>query len=175
MQSIVSPQPAVEPQVQVEKPNPTPQDKKKEPTAKLASELIKLASNSWQLATQAHLIHFNFEGETFLSVHKFLKKEYERNTKAFDKFGEYVRTLDYLMPMCSKGMTGACKNFKHVDNYKGEQMLYTYHSNLEEFGFRCKACVNLAKKMEAYDIENYLAEAISESFTSSWMIKSLLR
>ena len=137
--------------------------------------MIKLASNAFQLQGQSHLIHMNYEGENFLAMHKFLKKEYERHQEEFDKLGEYVRSLDFLMPMCMKGLLGACKTMKHVDSYKGNQQLMTYLRNLEEFGFQCKGGVAIARKQNAPDIENYLAEVVGDSFTSAWMIKASLR
>ena len=175
MNSAPATNPPVQPDPATPVGEPRPQDKKKEPAAKLASSLIKLASNAHQLQTQAHLCHFNYEGTNFLAVHKFLKKQYQLHQEQFDRLGEFVRSLDYLMPMCQKGLLQACKTMKHVESYKGDSQLLTYLKNLEEFGFQCKGMVKIAQKNDAPDIENYAAQLVEESFTSAWMLKATLR
>ena len=154
---------------------PQPKSKKEDPAAKVAEVLIKAASYAHQLQTQAHLIHFNYEGENFLAVHKFLKKEYERYQDEFDKLGEFVRSLDYMMPMCQKGLLGAHKKFKHVESYNGRSELMTYMRNLETYGFEAKNGVNIARKCDAPDVENYMAEVVGDAFKSAWMCKAMLR
>ena len=134
-----------------------------------------MASNAMQLQIQSHLCHFNYEGDNFLAVHKFLKKEYLRHQEEFDSLGEYVRSLDYLTPMCQKGLLNACKTMKHVESYEGKSMLLTYLRNLEEFGFQAKGLVKQAQKADAPDIENYAAELVGESFKAAWMLKATLR
>tara|TARA_R110002020_G_scaffold470314_2_gene696090 strand:- start:2851 stop:3390 length:540 start_codon:yes stop_codon:yes gene_type:complete len=153
-----------------------PQPKsKREPVSRLANELIGLACQATQLMLQSHLIHFNYEESNFFGVHKFTKKQYEKHQEQLDRLGELVRSLDFMMPMCSKGLLGATKKFDHVDSYSGNSMLHNYYKNLEEFGMCCKKTAKLAAKQEAYDIENYCGELIEEAFKSSWMIKATLR
>ena len=81
-----------------------PKYKKDDKTAKLVSELIKAASACDQLRVQAHLIHFNYESSNFVGIHKLLQKLYEGHSKQLDRLGELVRSMDYLMPMCDKGL-----------------------------------------------------------------------
>ena len=153
-----------------------PQPKsKREPVSRLANELINLAGEAAQLMLQSHLIHFNYEEANFFGVHKFTKKQYEKHQEQLDRLGELVRSLDFMMPMCSKGLLGAYKKFDHVDTYGGGSMLYIYYKNLEEFGMNCKKVAKLASKLEAYDIENYCGELIEDAFKSSWMVKATLR
>lgn len=153
-----------------------PQPKsKKEPVGRLANEMINLSGEVTQLMLQSHLIHLNYEGSNFFGVHKFTKKQYEKHQGQLDRLGELVRSLDFMMPMCAKGLLGAYKKFDHIDSYGGESMLHTYYKNLEEFGMNCKKVAKLAEKQEAFDIENYCGELIEEAFTASWMIKATLR
>jgi starvation-inducible DNA-binding protein len=175
MQSVPAPPQPAQPQPPTPQGEPTPKAKNEDSNSKLASGLIKLASNAFQLYIQSHLIHLNYEGNDFLEMHRFFKKEYKRHTEEFDKLSEYVRSLDYLMPMCHKGLLSACKSMKMVDSYKGTEMLVTYLSNLEEYGFQAKGLVKIAAKCDAPDIENYAAELVGDSFTSAWMIKASLR
>jgi DNA-binding ferritin-like protein len=54
-------------------------------------------------------------------------------------------------------------------------MLGVYYKNLEELGMKCKKLMIVANKIEAPDVENYLAELCGEAFKASWMIKATLR
>ena len=163
-------------QQQPEKVSYEPQPKsKKEPVGRLANELITLSSQAAQLMLQSHLVHLNFEGGNFFGVHEFTKGQYKKHQKQLDKLGELTRSLDYLMPMCSKGLMGAYKKFAHIQAYEGPAMLITYYENLEAFGMCAKNVAKLAAKMEAYDIENYCGELIEDCFTAAWMCKATLR
>lgn len=141
----------------------------------LIYELVHYASFLYQLSTQAHLIHFNLEAPYFLSVHDFLKDQYKRHTKDFDRIGELVRSMDYLMPMCQKGLLGACKTFKSVKEYEARPCLVTYIKNLEEAGMLAKKIISTAKEIEAPDVENAAAEILEHCFKSAWMLKAILR
>jgi DNA-binding ferritin-like protein len=70
----------------------------------LISQLVALTSYINQLYLQSHLIHLNIEGPLFLPIHKFLRKQYEAHIEQVDALGEFVRSMDYLMPMCAKGI-----------------------------------------------------------------------
>jgi DNA-binding ferritin-like protein len=153
---------------------PKPQSKK-EPVSRLANELINLSSHATHLMLQSHLLHLNFEGANFFGVHKFTKSQYKKHQEQLDRLGELVRSLDFLMPMCCKGLLAAHKKFEHIETYTGPAMLMTYHKNLEEFGYAAKKVAKMAGKMDAFDIENYCGELIEECFTASWQIKSTLR
>lgn len=153
---------------------PQPQSKR-EPIARLANELISLTSQAAHLMIQSHLIHLNFEGPEFLAVHKFTKKQYEKHQEELDALGELVRSLDFLLPMCEKGLLAANKKLEHIKAYEGPAMLITYYKNLEAYGMDAKRVGEVAKKIKAPDVENYCAELVGEAFKSAWMIKSMLR
>ena len=153
---------------------PQPQSKK-EPVSRLANELIQLSGFAAQLMLQSHLVHLNFEGGNFFGVHDFTKQQYKKHQKQLDRLGELTRSLDFLMPMCSKGLLGSCKKFEHIKAYEGPAMLITYYENLECFGMCAKNVAKLAAKMDAFDIENYCGEIIEDSFTAAWQIQACLR
>ena len=50
----------------------------------LVYKLVSYASFTYHLNTQAHLLHLNLETPLFLSVHKFLGKQYEQHIADFD-------------------------------------------------------------------------------------------
>ena len=156
------------------KNNAQPKPKSEGP-GRLIQEMTQLASFLEQLRVQSHLIHFNYESSNFIGIHKFLKKQYELHQDQFDKVGELIRSMDYLLPMCMKGLLAAYKKFNHCESYDAKQMLITYYKNLEDFTMLAKKVRKLAEKEDAPDIDNYMAQLIEDSFKSSWYIKATLR
>ena len=154
---------------------PQPKYKKDDKMAKYASDLIGLASYLHELQIQAHLIHANYEGANFLGVHRFLRKQYEAHLDQFDKVGEFVRTLDYFLPMCHKGLISAGPKFKHVDSYEPDKMLLVYLNNLEELGMMSKKIEASSAKIKAIDVQNYAAELCAHAFKGAWMLKATMR
>jgi DNA-binding ferritin-like protein len=138
-------------------------------------QCISLCSYLKELQTQAHLIHLNYEGANFLGVHAFLGDQYEAHLAQFDKLAEFIRSMDYLMPMCAKGLADAGPGIQHVTSYKGTDQLATYYKNLEELGMKTKKLEPLAAKVGAIDIQNYMAELCGEAFKAAWFIKATLR
>lgn len=137
--------------------------------------IVELASFLYQLNIQAHMIHLNLEAPYFLAVHKFLKKQYQQHVEDFDTLAELVRSMDFLLPMCQKGMLGAYKGFKHVKSYDATESLIQYVKNLETAGYMAKELVTMAREVDCPDGENELAEIINHMFKSAWMLKSTLR
>jgi DNA-binding ferritin-like protein len=161
---------------------PQPQEKPKAPAKSKGNDvggfiqqLIGLMAYVHQLQVQAHLIHFNLEAPYFLSMHKFLGKQYEAHQDQFDKLGEFIRSMDYLLPMCHEGLINASPEFRHCTSYKPSEMLGVYYKNLEELGMKTKKLEPVAAKIGAIDVQNYMAELCGEAFKAAWMIKATLR
>lgn len=173
---IPAQQPNEEFEREIEPVTQDPQPKQKsEGPGKLISEMLQLLSFSEQLRVQAHLIHFNYEGANFTGIHAFLKDEYEMHQHHFDKLGELIRSMDYMTFMCMKGLLGAYKKFKHCESYDPKEMLLTYMENLEDFAFMSKKVAKSAKKVDAIDVDNYMAHLVEVSFKASWFVKATLR
>lgn len=141
----------------------------------LIKELVKLASFLFHLNMQAHLLHLNVEAPYFLAIHKFLKKQYQQHQEDFDTLSELVRSMDYLMPMCQKGLLGAYPKFKTVKTYEATESLITYVKNLEECGFLAKDIYDISEEVGAPDISNALADVVKHMFAGAWKLKSTLR
>lgn len=137
--------------------------------------LVSYASFTYQLNTQAHLIHINIESPIFLSIHEFLKAQYEQHIADFDIISELVRSMDYLLPTCQCGLMDAYKKFRSVKTYDAKESLTIYVKNLELAGMMAKELVELAKEVEAPDVENELATITGHCFKSAWMLKATLR
>jgi len=173
-------QPAETPQAQ---PVPQPQDKPKAPAKSKAGgdvgafiqQLIALSAYVKELETQSHLIHLNYEGSNFLGVHAFLKDQYEAHVEQFDTLGEFVRSMDYLMPMCGCGLKDLAPPMQTVTSYKGTDMLGVYYKNLEELGMKAKKLEPIAQKVSAIDIANYMADLVGMAFKAAWFVKATLR
>jgi DNA-binding ferritin-like protein len=176
------PQLVQEPQTPPLQAVPQAQEKPKAPgkskggdVGSFIQQLIQLMAYVHQLQVQSHLIHFNYEGSNFLGVHKFLKKQYEAHLEQFDKLGEFIRSMDYLLPMCHNGLMELSPEFKHCTSYKATEMLGVYYKNLEELGIKTKKLEPVAAKVGAIDIQNYMAELCGEAFKAAWMLKATLR
>lgn len=141
----------------------------------LIRQLMSLSSYINKLYIQSHLIHLNVEGPLFFPLHNFFKEQYASNIENFDTLAELIRSMNYLMPMCEKGLDSACINFTHVKSYDARSMVTTYLNNLEELGMAAKEVGNTAKTVEAPDVENKLADLVNFCFKSSWMLKATLR
>ena len=173
-------QPAEMPQGQ---PVPQPQDKPKAPAKSKAGgdvgafiqQCISLCAYLKELETQSHLIHLNYEGGNFLGVHAFLKDQYETHLEQFDTLAEFIRSMDYLLPMCGCGLKDAAPPMQAVTSYKGTDMLGVYYKNLEELGMKAKKLEPIAQKVGAIDIANYMADLVGQAFKAAWFVKATLR
>jgi DNA-binding ferritin-like protein len=171
------------PVIQVEQPLPQAQDKPKALTKSKAGgdvgafiqQLIGLSAYVKELETQSHLIHLNYEGSNFLGVHAFLKDQYEAHLEQFDTLGEFVRSMDYLMPMCGCGLKDMAPSIQEIKSYKGTDMLGVYYKNLEDLGMQAKKLEGMAQKVHAIDIQNYMADLVGQAFKAAWFIKATLR
>jgi DNA-binding ferritin-like protein len=163
---------------------PQAQDKPKAPAKAKApggdvgafiQQLIGLSAYVKNLETQAHLIHLNYEGSNFLGVHAFLKDQYEAHLTQFDTLGEFIRSMDYLMPMSNSMLQDISPSFVDLTSYKGNEMLAIYYKNLEELGNKAKKLEPIAQKITALDIANYLADLVGMAFKAAWFVKATLR
>jgi len=176
------PQLVQEPQTPPLQAVPQAQEKPKAPgkskggdVGSFIQQCISLCSYLKELETQSHLIHLNYEGSNFLGVHAFLKDQYEAHLTQFDILAEFIRSMDYLMPMCSRGLADAGPGIQHVTSYKGTDQLATYYKNLEELGMKAKKLEPIAQKVGAIDIQNYMADLTGQAFKAAWFIKATLR
>jgi len=156
----------------VEKPVEGPNTQTKED---LVRSLICMAGYLNELRTQAHLVHLNYSGSNFLSIHKFLRKQYDKHQDQFDRVSEMTRSLDYYMPMCSNGLSEAACDFKHCTSYNPTEMLCTYICNLEAAGMKAKCLGKSADIADAPDAENLAADLVEEMFKDVYLLKSTLR
>jgi DNA-binding ferritin-like protein len=145
------------------------------PCAGLIEKLVSLSSYLKELETQAHLIHLNYEGCNFIAIHEFLKTQYEGHVVQFDTIAEFVRAMDYWMPMCSNGLREALPCFQHLECQDGRSMLTTYYQNLDTLIDMIEMIEPMAVEFRALDVANYLADLMGQANKSAWFIKATLR
>lgn len=179
--------PTQPPQMGVEAPQvgvvPEPQAKPKGPAKSKGNsdvgafiqQCTSLCAYLKELETQSHLIHLNYEGANFLGVHAFLKDQYESHLEQFDTLAEFIRSMDYLLPMCGCGLKDTAPPMHAVTSYKGTDMLGVYYKNLEELGMKAKKLEAVAQKVHAIDIQNYMADLVGQAFKAAWFVKATLR
>lgn len=141
----------------------------------LINQMVSLCSLLDKLYMQSHLIHLNIEGPLFFPLHAFFKEQYTQLVEEFDTVAELVRSMDYLMPMCERGLNNACPKFIHVKSNDARDMSTVYLRNLEQCGMMAKEIIEVAREVEAPDAENLLANTVNFCFKSSWMLKATLR
>ena len=136
--------------------------------------MVSMCSWLSELRTQAHLVHFNYTGSNFISIHEFLKDRYEEHQEQFDQIGEFLLSMGGKMPLCSTGLAEAmcgC-DFENCTSYNGCAMLLTYVNNLESLGMKAKELEKMAACNEAVDVQNYAAEIVGDAFKAAWFLKS---
>ena len=100
----------------------------------------------------------------------------EELLEEFDKLGEYVRSMDYMMPMCACGLKDMMhKSFQNVSSYDGKEMLATYLMNLELVCEIAMKVEETATELRALDVAHYLAELCGKVNKAAWMVKATLR
>ena len=176
------PQMVPQPQAPQVQEVPQPQDKPKAPAKSKNGDIgafiqqcISLTSYLKELETQAHLIHLNIEGPNFIGLHGFLGDQYQAHLEQFDTLAEFIRSMDYLMPMCGCGLADASPGIQRVTSYKNTDMLAVYYKNLEELGMKAKKLEPIAAKIGAIDIQNYMADLCGAAFKGAWFVKATLR
>jgi DNA-binding ferritin-like protein len=136
--------------------------------------MVSMCSWLSELRTQAHLVHFNYTGSNFISIHEFLKDRYEEHQEQFDMVGELLRSMGGMLPMCSEGLReSACGcDFEHCTSYNGVDMLMSYVKNLEAMGMKAKELEQLAGCTRAIDVQDYATQLVGAAFKASWFIKA---
>ena len=173
-QGVPSPQSGVVPEPQA-KPKGPAKSKANGDVGAFIQQCISLCAYLKELETQSHLIHLNIECPNFLSIHAFLGEQYEAHLKQFDTLAEFVRSMDYLMPLCGCKLKDMAPPVQEVTSYEWKGMLGVYYKNLEELGMKAKKLEPIAQKVGAIDIANYMADLVGQAFKAAWFIKSILR
>jgi DNA-binding ferritin-like protein len=143
-------------------------------TQELACALLKLAAWCKRLENQAHLAHVNYVGPDFLSVHSYLKGQYEEHLEQFDQVLELLRSLGYWAPFSDKDLMDLSAEFNCLCGTDGPGLLSTYRGNIEAAGNYTKEVEALATSARSIDAANAMAEISGQMWKAHWFLGATL-
>lgn len=144
------------------------------PTQELACALLKLAAWCKRLENQAHLAHVNYVGPDFLSVHSYLKGQYEEHLAQFDQVLELLRSLGYWAPFSDKDLMDLSSEFNCLCGTDGPGLLSIYRGNIETAGCTTKEIEKLAADARSIDVANVMAEISGQTWKAHWFLGATL-
>lgn len=155
-------------------PRPTLASADPEPPC-LSSCLIELAGALRRLSGQAHLVHLNYEGTNFLSVHSYFGQQYVTHLEQFDKIAEHVRAADMLMPLRTDDLNCSCIPFTEPSSYDASALLLAYVQSVEAVAEHVRNLSAAAEDERAIDVVDTLGALYGDLKKTSWFVKSMLR
>lgn len=130
----------------------------------LGQQLTVLAAFAKELELQSHLLHLNFVGENFISIHTYLKGRYEAHLEQFDTLAEFVRIQGEFLPNSTTA-------FREVlPAISSEASIEAYVSNLRTFSELAKALEPGAAAAKAIDVQNYMADLVADAGKAIWFL-----
>ena len=137
-------------------------------------QLAALAAFLKELELQSHLIHLSYESSNFLSVHEFLKGQYEQHLDQFDTVAEFIRALGALLPVSNSDFRSVVHGFTEARDGDSQEMLRVYVSNLRQLSALAKQLEPLAAQQRAIDVANYAAELVAAANKAAWFLNATL-
>jgi DNA-binding ferritin-like protein len=150
-----------------------PQDLAPEGDDCFCQQLVLLAAMSHEVQMAAHLLHFNYVGANFFSVHEFLKGEYEYWLETFDLIGEYVRAYGSMMPASHAELLAIQPAFVGSMS-NAECALTRYRDDTLRLKELVVAIEAAAADLRAIDVQNSMAEIVAHIGKSAWFIQAAL-
>jgi DNA-binding ferritin-like protein len=141
-------------------------------TCDCGHQLIILAAFLKELQTQAHLIHLNYTGSNFFSVHKFLGEQYQLHLEQFDTAAEFARALDVLIPPTAGALRSALPEFNESSDPDSQLQLLSYRSNLVMLQTIARSLAGSAEADGAIGAANFCAELEADAGKAAWFIKA---
>lgn len=142
----------------------------------LTDQLLQLSAFLKALESQAHIIHLNYVGEgNFLSVHTFMKGQYEAHLKQLDQAAEFVRALGVKITPTVAGLHALPPGFQDLECDCGDEaMLGCYHGNLQRLIAMAQQLEPIAQQARAIDVVDYLAALVGASSLACFMVRATL-
>ena len=138
----------------------------------LIQQLIILSAFCKELELQSHLIHLNFRGPAFLSIHAFLKSQYQLHQEQFDTLAEFVLTSGGLMPPTAAELRSTLPSFSEVDSTDPAATVAVYIDNLALQGEMARNLDATAANARAIDVAHYAAELVATSAKAIWFLQA---
>jgi starvation-inducible DNA-binding protein len=138
----------------------------------LIQQLIVLSAFCKELELQAHLIHLNYRGPDFLSLHAFLKTQYQLHQEQFDTLAEFVLTSGALMPPTATELHSVLPSFDEVNSTSPDAIVAVYANNLALQGEMARNLDAAANAARAIDVAHYAAELVASSSKAVWFLSA---
>jgi DNA-binding ferritin-like protein len=140
----------------------------------LLGQLAVMAAYLKELELQSHLIHLNYTGSNFLSVHEFLKGQYELHLEQFDAIAEFVRAMGAFLPAGNSDFRMASRGFTEAANGDPQEQLQVYVDNLRQLKAMAVQLEAAAGEERAIDVQNYAAELAAAANKAAWFLSATL-
>jgi DNA-binding ferritin-like protein len=137
----------------------------------LTIQLTILASFLDAIRLEAHLLHLNYTGANFLSIHGFAKEQYQTHLESFDTACEHVRALGGCLPSTVADMRNVLPCYEQKDCGCVES-LEGYRQNLLRLVCMCKKIEKASGC--AIDVANSMAEIVAHANRSAWFLSATL-
>jgi starvation-inducible DNA-binding protein len=138
-------------------------------TPKLLQQLLETVTHLSQQFQQAH---WNIEGVNFSDLHGLFGDLYDEVQESIDPIAEDIRKLSVYVEYGPDVVTRSqLVNLQTTG--KLDQILPTLINNNEMVLSLLKQALKVAREESVYDVENYLAERISQHNKHAWMLKSM--
>lgn len=151
---------------------PEPMAKPQNDGADVTAALLELASFTTHLQLQSHLLHLNYRGANFLSVHEFLKEQYQRHQAEFDVIGELIRAAGSAMPNTAQALLTLSPTFIHADSNDPAAICGSYIENLSNQAALAADIHNHPGCRCAIEIPNAMAGIADSAKKAAWLLDS---
>lgn len=141
-------------------------------TAGLLHQLVVLGAFCKELELQAHLVHLNYSGSNFLSIHTFLKSQYEQHLGEFDALAEFVRIYGGTLPASNAQLRATLPSFCDCESSSPAEMVEAYIKNLMLQGEMARNLDATAAAARAIDVVDYAAQLAASAGKAIWFLSA---
>jgi DNA-binding ferritin-like protein len=130
----------------------------------LCEQLILLSSLLLALRDQSHLIHLNYDGRDFLSVHPYMGERYEEHADQFDTIAELVRIHGSMLPMSVAELRNCLPAFDD------DACLCSYLNNINTLNKIANNLEQAASAERAIDVSDAMIDLTKSAGKIAWFV-----
>ena len=137
--------------------------------------LQQLWADNFLVYFKAHSMHFNVEGDSFVSDHAMFSEVYEYLYTEHDRIGEQIRQFDKPVLVSLKSMIAASSiDELSVKTCTNTAMFSNLVEDLGQLMATAQSVYELAGKDKGGGLENLLGEYIMNVSKLKWKLKAIL-
>jgi hypothetical protein len=141
----------------------------------LLGQLAIIAAFLKELELQSHLIHLNYVGTNFFSIHAFLKEQYNTHLEDFDTAAEFIRSNGAFLPAGNTDFRRALRGFTEASNSNPQDQLQVYLDNLRLLKTMAQQLEPVAQAAKALDVVDWCAALVGRCGKAAWMLEATMR